>query len=260
MEILCTNDDGVQSPGLAAAVEAAREFGTVSVVAPSNQKTGAGRSLVGDRTAPFSTVDISLPSGSVRAWHLDGTPAFVVRHALATVLRHHTFDLTISGINYGENMAYDIGMSATVGAAMESAVKGIPGIAVSIQTGLDGHRTYGRMDWRATQFFLKQFIRRFVEKGGFPGFDILKIDVPMDASPETPWELCRLHRGPYYGVRMKKESDTAVWADSELYIDTAPFAPGTDAHALAVERKVAVVPITLDWTARETGSFFTDER
>jgi len=258
MEILCTNDDGVQSPGLAAAVEAAQEFGTVSVVAPSSQKTGAGRSLMGERRTPFSTVDISLPSGKVQAWHLDGTPAFVVRHALATVLRGRKIDLVISGINYGENMAYDIGMSGTVGAAMECAVKGIPGIAISIQTALDGHRAYGRMDWSATQSFLRMFIRRFMEKGGFPGFDILKIDVPMNASPETPWEQCRLYCGPYYGVRMKIESDTAVFADSELYIDPTPFPRGTDAHALAVEGKVAVVPIALDWTAPDAAGFFAD--
>ncbi len=256
MEILCTNDDGVQSSGLAAAVEAARELGTVSIAAPSNQKTGAGRSVMGERTRPCSATEISLPSGNVRAWHLDGTPAFAVRHALATVLRDRKFDLAISGINYGENMAYDIGMSGTVGAAMECAIQGIPAIAISIQTPLDGHRKYGSMDWSATQFFLKQFIRRFVEKGGFTGFDVLKIDVPMRATPETPWKLCQLHRGPYYGARMKKASDDASHADSEIYLDTAAFVPGTDAHVLAVEGKVAVVPLVLDWTARETGSFF----
>jgi len=257
MEILCTNDDGILSPGLAAAVEVAREFATVSIVAPSTQKTGAGRSLMGDRKAPLSATEIQLSTGPAEAYQLDGTPAFVVRHALATVLRNRTFDLAISGINYGENMAYDIGTSATVGAAMESAVKGIPGIAISVQTELDGHRTYGRLDWSATQFFLRQFIRRFVEKRGFSGFDVLKIDVPMTASPDTPWKLCRLFRGPYYGARMKTVSDDSVFADNELYIDTTPFAPGTDAHVLAVEKKVAVVPLVLDWTAQETGGFFS---
>ena len=260
MQILCTNDDGVFSPGLAAAVEAAGEFGEVSVVAPSSQKTGAGRSLMGERRKPLSTVDISLPSGSVRAWQLDGTPAFVVRHALATVFRGKKFDLAISGINYGENMAYDISTSGTVGAAVECAVKGIPGIAVSVQTGLDGHHEYGRVDWSATQFFLRQFIRRFIEKRGFTGFDVLKIDVPMDADRRTPWEACRLQRSPYYRARLKNESDEAVFADSQLYVDTSPFAPGTDAHVLAVEKKVAVVPLVLDWTARETGGFFTEDR
>jgi len=258
MEILCTNDDGFLSPGLAAAVEVAREFGVVGVAAPSSQKTAAGRSMAGEKTKPFSTTDLSLPTGGVRVHHLEGTPAFVVRHALATVFRGRKFDLAISGINYGENLGFDVGTSATVGAAMEAAVKGIPAIAVSIQTPLDGHRTYGRMDWSATQFFLRSFIRRIMDRGGFSGFDVLKIDVPMSAGPETPWELCRLHPGPYYSARLRRQSDDAVFADSELYVDTARFGPGTDAHVLAVENKVAVVPLVLDWTARETDGFFSD--
>ena len=39
-----------------------------------------------------------------------------------------------AGINYGENIGFDITMSGTVGAAIENAVRGIPSIAVSLQT------------------------------------------------------------------------------------------------------------------------------
>ncbi len=43
--ILITNDDGIESPGLRAAVEAVMDIGTVTVAAPSFQQTGAGRGL-----------------------------------------------------------------------------------------------------------------------------------------------------------------------------------------------------------------------
>ncbi len=257
MEILCTNDDGVLSPGLAAAVEAARELGNVSIAAPSDQKTGAGRSLIGERTRPFSRTEIPVGNGKASAWHLDGTPALVVRHALSTVLRDRKIDLAISGINYGENLAYDISNSGTVGAAMECAVWGVPAIAVSLQTKLDGHRTYAQMDWKAVQFFLRMFIRRFVEKRRFSGFDVLKIDVPIDADEKTEWKVCTLQLSPYYLTRLKQEADDAVIADASLYTDVTQFAPGTDAYVLAVEKKVAVTPLILDWTARDTGNFFT---
>ncbi len=49
--ILITNDDGIESPGLRAAVEAAMDLGTVTVAAPSFQQTGAGRGLTGDKQA-----------------------------------------------------------------------------------------------------------------------------------------------------------------------------------------------------------------
>ena len=256
MEILCTNDDGVMSPGLAAAVEAALDFGNVWVAAPSNQKTGAGRSLIGDRTRPFSTTEIAVGTGKMPAYHLDGTPALVVRHAFSTVLRERKIDLAISGINYGENIGYDVGNSGTVGAAIECAVMGVPAIAVSIQTEVDGHRKYSSIDWTAVKFFLRMFMRRFVEKRGFTGFDLLKLDVPMDADERTEWKVCRLQQSPYYLTRMKNESDDAVIADSLLYTDATRYAPGTDAYVLAIERKVAVTPLVLDWTARDAGSFF----
>ncbi len=257
MEILCTNDDGVLSPGLAAAVEAAREYANVWVAAPSRQKTGAGRSLMGNRTTPFSAAQIRVGAGEVSAYHMDATPALVVRHAFSTVLRDVKIDLVVSGINYGENIGYDIGTSGTVGAALESAARGVPAMAVSIQTEVTGHRSYGNLDWTAAQRFLGMFIRRFIEKRGFTGFDVLKIDVPMGADTGTGWKVCRLQRSPYYLARMSRQSDDAVVADAALSVDESRYAPGTDAHVLVKDRKAAVTPLILDWTAPHTGDFFT---
>ncbi len=257
MEILCTNDDGILSPGLAAAVEVARGFGGVRVVAPSGQQTAAGRSLVGDRHKPFVKARIAGDNGSVPAWQLDATPALVVRHAFASVLRDRRFDLAVSGINYGENIGYDISTSATVGAAIECAVKGIPAIAVSVQTDFSAHRSYGHIDWAASRHFLGLIIRRFIEKGRFSGFDVLKLDVPMGADERTEWKICRLEPGPYYVEKMVRQSDDAVVADIRLSVDSSRFSPGTDAYVLAVEHKVAVTPLILDWTGDGTSSFFT---
>jgi 5'-nucleotidase len=256
MEILCTNDDGILSPGLAAAVEVARGFGDVRVVAPSGQQTAAGRSLMGDRHAPFAKARIAGDTGNVPAWQLDATPALVVRHAFATVVRDRRFDLAVSGINYGENIGYDISTSATVGAAIECAVRGIPAIAVSVQTDFGAHRSYGDIDWAATKHFLGLLIRRFIDKGGFSGFDVLKVDVPMGADERTEWKICRLEPGPYYLEKMTRQSDDAVVADMRLSVDPSRFTPGTDAYVLAVEHKVAVTPLTLDWTGDGMSSFF----
>ncbi|HTP58901.1 MAG TPA: 5'/3'-nucleotidase SurE, partial [Spirochaetia bacterium] len=192
MKILCTNDDGVMSPGLAAAVSTALDFGNVWVAAPSSQKTGAGRSLIGERTKPFQSVELTVDGRRIKAWHMEATPALVVRHALATVLRDVKIDLAISGINYGENIGYDIGNSGTVGAAAECAALGVPAIAVSVQTEVTAHRAYGNVDWDPTRFFLARFIRMFMDKGGFLGFDVLKLDVPMGADRRTEWKACRI--------------------------------------------------------------------
>ncbi len=43
--ILLTNDDGIRSPALWAAAEALSEIGFVTVAAPREQSSGAGRSM-----------------------------------------------------------------------------------------------------------------------------------------------------------------------------------------------------------------------
>ena len=234
-----------------------RGFANLWAAAPSDQKTGAGQSLMGDRTKLFSTTRIRIDADTKTAFHGEATPALVVRHAFYTVLRDVKIDLAISGINYGENMGYDIGNSGTVGAALECAARGVPAIAVSMQTEVTGHRAYGEIDWSAAQFFLGEFMRRFVEKGGFHGFDVLKLDVPMGADERTESKVCRLQRSLYYLTRMNRHSDDAVVADTSWYLDASTYTPGTDAYALIKERKVAVTPLVLDWSAGDTGDFFT---
>ncbi len=52
--MLMTNDDGIESPGLKAAVEAVLDIGTVTVLGPSGQQTATGRGLTGDMQSSFT--------------------------------------------------------------------------------------------------------------------------------------------------------------------------------------------------------------
>lgn len=172
--ILVTNDDGIASPGLIAAVEAARTLGEVVVAAPTKQQTARGRSMVGEAGDHFHKTELALPPadggaggaarsgtggdpggsapgyvGSVRAWHIAASPALVVRHALATLFRDRYPDLVISGINYGENLGNNIMISGTVGAAFQAAAQGVPALAVSLETDIAHHFSYEELDWVA---------------------------------------------------------------------------------------------------------------
>ena len=46
-------------------------------------------------------------------------------------------------------------------------------------------------------------------------------------------------------------------AETSLYLDESSYMPGTDAYVLIKEKKVAVVPLLLDWSAAGTGDYFT---
>ncbi len=250
--ILITNDDGIESPGLKAAVEAVMDIGTVIVVAPSFQQTGAGRGLTGDKQARLIPVDYRVAGREIQAFHCDCSPALVVRHSLQTLFRDDRPDLLISGINYGENLGSLVTSSGTVGAALEGASSGIPGIAVSKQTPIDSHHNYTDQDWSASIHFLNQFSKILLEDNSHPDIDVLKIDVPADATPDTEWKITKMARAGYYFKEMDNPSAQSRISDGRLVIkvDENTIDPESDIYALAVEKIVSVTPLSLDLTSR----------
>ena len=81
-QILLTNDDGIQSPGLWAAAEALSELGFVTVAAPRDQSSGMGRSLpsTSDGIIRTEVVQVRGKEWSVlRGWRESG-PGRPARH------------------------------------------------------------------------------------------------------------------------------------------------------------------------------------
>lgn len=250
--ILLTNDDGIQSPGLHAAARAVKDLGELLVVAPSSQQTAAGRSFRGKRDAVLEPYTLEAGGEPMRAFHLEGTPACVVRHAIQALCAEHWPDLVISGINYGENVGTSISSSGTVGAAIEAASMGIPAIAVSQQTHPDYFMEHGEMDWTASGHFLKLVAGKSLMKKWPFDVDILKIDVPENATIDTPWALTRQSRRPYIQHHLHEPSPKSRLGDGAIKIEALPHVvePGSDVYALALEKKVAITPLSLDATSR----------
>jgi 5'-nucleotidase len=121
-QILVTNDDGWDAPGLAALRRIAATIGDVFVVAPRDPHSYAGHRVTTD-------TPLALQQTAPGEFHLSGTPADCVRVALTTLFPH--IDLVLSGINRGGNLGVDIYSSGTVAAAREAAVLGRPAIAIS---------------------------------------------------------------------------------------------------------------------------------
>ena len=99
---------------------------------------------------------------------------------------------------------------------------------------------------------LSAIARLLLERGPFPGVDLLKVDVPSDATPETPWEVTRLARHGYY-VPIKPERASWDVPQRVGYREAADLGDGTpdsDVHVMRIKRHVSVTPITLDMTAR----------
>src|SRR5271156_4367415 len=121
--ILITNDDGIHAAGLRALVESMKQIATVTVIAPSQERSAAAQSLT--LRQPIYCDQIAE-----REYSVDGTPADAMILAFHTLLPEKP-DLVISGINRGANMGENIYYSGTVGAAREAAINRVPAIAVS---------------------------------------------------------------------------------------------------------------------------------
>ena len=125
--ILISNDDGVRAPGIAAVAQILQAIGQVIIVAPAENQSGKGHSIV--TSEPILREDLTLPNG-LKAIGLTATPATTVNVAIRNIVMPLP-DLVVSGINRGYNLGYTAYLSGTVGAAREAAMHGVPAIAAS---------------------------------------------------------------------------------------------------------------------------------
>ena len=94
MRILITNDDGIESEGIRALVDWARNYGEVYVFAPNVEQSGKSHAI--DFINPMEITKESFPC-AMDAYRVDSTPADCVRFAILGL--HEKPDLVISGIN-----------------------------------------------------------------------------------------------------------------------------------------------------------------
>src|SRR5512139_3571054 len=159
IQILLTNDDGIQSPGLWAAAGALSELGYVHVVAPREQSSGAGRSLPGASDGIIRPQPLLVNGKTWEVYAVGGTPAQSVLYAVLEILPEPPA-LVVSGINYGENVGTGVTISGTVGAALEAASLGIPALAISLQTDVEHHLTNSEaVDFSTAAYFTSYFAR-----------------------------------------------------------------------------------------------------
>ncbi len=233
--IFLTNDDGVQAPGLLALAEAFRSVGTLEIVAPAINQSAIGHKKTLFQDIPMRTTTL-----------VDGTPAHAVHGSPADCIAISALgatpwppDLVVSGINRGPNMAQDITYSGTVTAALESAIHGVPAIAVS----LDDHTASDVAEYRNAAAIAVKIAARVLEKG-LPPHTILNLNVP----PGDAVKGLRLTR---QGIRIYRD---ALDRNGEIFqivgeVPTGDYnQEGTDLWAVHAGY-ASLTPIHLDLTA-----------
>lgn len=250
--ILVTNDDGIDSPGLHAAAAAVADLGDLLIMAPSSQRTGAGRSYPANADSTIQPTQIPLDDGYHPAHKADVSPAQAVVLAV-NHLAKRPVDLCVSGINYGENLGSGVTISGTVGAALDAACYGIPSLAMSFETPKEFHHSISQeIDFQVAAHFTRYFAQQTLSKGLPAGVDLLKIDVPGTATAQTPWRTATVSRQRYYQLIHGPRDTPHDPADIDYRINVIReiVEPESDVYVFAIDRLVTVVPMTIDLTAR----------
>jgi len=126
MNILLTNDDGIDSGGLQKLALALRCRGhRVFVIAPDVNRSGISHAL------SLFGGPVKLTAQGEDTWSCSGYPVDCVVVALKGALPLKP-DLVISGINCGANLGTDIIYSGTAAAARQASLNGVPAIALSL--------------------------------------------------------------------------------------------------------------------------------
>ncbi len=128
VRILVTNDDGIDSEGLLVLARAMSAYGSVTVVAPDDEYSGASAALGALHRIHPEVHQVHLDD--LHAWSVTGPPALCVMFARLGAFGP-PFDLVVAGINPGINVGRSVYHSGTVGAALTARAGGITGVAVS---------------------------------------------------------------------------------------------------------------------------------
>jgi len=242
MHILVTNDDGIDSPGLHALQAAARKLGRVSVLAPDRNWSVSGHAR--KLNQPLQVWEYMLPDGSP-ALACDGTPSDCVSLALMGMVPEPV-DLVLSGINPHANIGHDVTYSGTVTAAMEAAIYGVPGFAVS----LDAPDHHFPLHYQQAADTAAALVKQLLDQPFKT--DVFSINIPnLPAEELLGVVMTRLGVRHYHQELVRKEK-----RDGRELIEVAgsppdgESIPGTDYWALK-QKLVSITPIGLDLTSHD---------
>lgn len=240
--VMIANDDGIDSPGIAALarVIAADPSYRVTVVAPANQQSGVGHALT---LRELIRVEPHAEVGGAPAWAVDATPATTVRVGIDTVLAEDRPDIVLSGINRGENVGLSDWYSGTLGAAREATVLGVPAIAFSL--GLDWGDPHP--DFTAAARWVKPLVDA-VRDGGLPHGVLLNVNIPKEPSSARGYRLTRSSLAADLSTRYEvvRQENGVRWLNGH-WSPPSETDPAADAAALA-EGWVTITPLNLDQT------------
>ena len=170
MNILLTNDDGIEHPGIQTLISSLSEEHNVFTMAPDRNRSGFGSAIT------FLT-ETKAKKIKENIYSLDGTPVDCVKNALEFYCPFEP-DIVVSGINPGPNLGSVLLYSGTVGAAFEGRNLKYPSIAVSVAS-------FEITDYGFAANIVKDILNK-INKLNLDSSSILNLNVPDNKKFKNP--------------------------------------------------------------------------
>ena len=250
MNILVTNDDGIDSPGLWALAEAMSRVGDTVIAAPDKQQSGVGTalSLRGD----MSVVEVPSSVQEVRAYAIGGTPSDCVIIGLRRLAQGH-IDLVVSGINVGANMGNDVLYSGTAMATLQGYFRKIPSIAISLAMREQGEELHFDVASRVAELLALR-----IKNGKMPTEAILNTNVPNIPPDQIKGIVTtKVASGGYVKFSDIKHSDSLSYSEGIRKVSELGIQEGTDIWAI-IMGLVSVTPLRPDVTDHSSIPILTE--
>lgn len=253
MDILLTNDDGIEETGLHALYTALSEVGDVTAVAPAEDQSAVGRAM-------SSRVAVEKHE---LGYAVEGTPADCVVAGMCALAPET--DLVVSGCNRGANLGeYVLGRSGTISAAVEATFFATPAIAVSMYIPSDVDVEFQSFDPPSREYDEAARAARYltentINSGVFEHADYLNVNAPMAETTDDSCEMEITEPSSVYAMDAVEDDDHIVLHDrifEQMADKTSPDPPGTDRRAV-MEEHVSVSALTAPHTTNQHDALAT---
>ncbi len=273
MNILLTNDDGYDAPGLRAMLHEVNKHDAMEAIYVAPHKHMSAKSHSVTIFEPIKHYDHHDANGNLEGVSVDGTPVDCVNIALDRIVTNKP-NILISGINDGGNFSTISLLSGTYAAAEAGAKAGIPSIAVSLLTGFgikassddsipDGidpnilaSIDSNNRDFSVAANFVMFFITEIMPQLNITGVPFFNINVPpLKKEHIKGWKFTSFSKNNYsanYEVNVSPQGEKYYWYDSRtIHNDMADMRPDTDDLEL-FRGYITVSPSKIDFTDHET--------
>ena len=235
---LITNDDGIDSPWITLLAEHLGQVGEVIVSAPASEQSAVGNSI------SLGTIIRVKERGSGR-YAVHGTPTDAVLLGMSEFCPRAP-DMVVSGINPGPNLGTDVFYSGTVAGAIQGAIRGVQGMAVSQD--IPEGATPEALDelFRNTACFARDLAGRLLASP-LPANTVLNVNAPTVPSRRFAWTRMgkRVYRENVLR-RLDPRGAPYYWVGGPPVSGVNP--PGTDGHAVE-QGLISLTPLDLNLTA-----------